>query len=120
MQGRAHPLLARDHLRLSNAAGILPKKYVFSSGHQSVTPFLSVAPPPKEILDPPLEKSNIKLTVPQGSVPGPRCFLLYINGIGNSISSNLKLFADDTLLNGLVHNASDALHLERDLDNLVI
>ena len=39
--------------------------------------------------------------------------------MGNNISSNLKLFADDTLLYGLVYNASDALHLQRDLDSLV-
>ena len=57
------------------------------------------------------EKSNVKSGVPQGTVLGPLCFLLYINDMGNNISSNLKLFADDTLLYGLVHNASDALHL---------
>ena len=66
------------------------------------------------------EKSNVKSGVPQGTVLGSLCFLLYINEMGNNISSNLKLFADDTLLYGLVHNASDALHLQRDLDSLVI
>ena len=65
------------------------------------------------------ENSNVKWGVPQGKVLGPLCFLLYINDIGNNISSNLKLFADDTLLYGLIHNANDALHLERDLDSLV-
>ena len=65
------------------------------------------------------EKSNVKSGVPQGTVLGPVCFLLYINDIGNNISSNLKLFADDTLLYGLIHNANDALHLQRDLDSLV-
>ena len=65
------------------------------------------------------EKSNVKSGVPQGTVLGPLCFLLYINDMENNISSNLKLFPDDTLLYGLVHNASDALHLQRDLDSLV-
>ena len=65
------------------------------------------------------EKSNVKSGVPQGTVLGSLCFLLYINDIDNNISSNLKLFADDNLLYGLVHNASDALHLQRDLDSLV-
>ena len=66
------------------------------------------------------EKSNVKSAVPQGTVLGPLCIiLLYVNDMGNNISSNLKLFADDTLLCGLVHNASDALHLQRDLDGLV-
>ena len=63
------------------------------------------------------EKSNVKSGVPQ--VLGPLCFSLYINDMGNNISSNLKLFADDTLLYGLVHNASDALHRQRGLDSLV-
>ena len=61
------------------------------------------------------EKSNAKSVVPQGTVLGP----LYINDMGNNISSNLKLFADETLLYGLVHNASDALHLQREVDSLV-
>ena len=38
-----------DDMQLSNATGILQKKNVVSSGHQSVTPFLSGAPPPKKI-----------------------------------------------------------------------
>ena len=65
------------------------------------------------------EKSNVKSGVPQGTVLGPLCFLLYINDLGNNISSNLKLFPNDTLLYGLVHNASDVLHHQRDLDSLV-
>ena len=42
-------------LRLPNTtqSGILPKKMWFIGVHQSVTPFLSGAPPPKKILDPP-------------------------------------------------------------------
>ena len=44
----------RDDPPLSNATGILHKKNVVSSGHQSVTPFLSGAPLLKKSLDPPL------------------------------------------------------------------
>lgn len=64
------------------------------------------------------QMSNVKSGVPQGTVLGPLCFLLYIYDTGNNISSNLKLFADDTHLYGLVHNATDALYLQRDLDSL--
>lgn len=65
------------------------------------------------------EKSIVNSGVPQGTVLGPLCFLLYINDMGNNISSNLKLFADDTLLYGLVHDANDAISLQQDLDRLV-
>ena len=50
---------------------------------------------------------------------GPLCFLLFVNDIGNDITSNIKLFADDTLLYGLVHNSDDAISLQSDLDKLV-
>jgi hypothetical protein len=43
--------------------------------------------------------------------------LLYINDMGNDISS--KLFADDSLMYGLVHNVNDALLLQQDLNKLV-
>ena len=56
--------------------------------------------------------------VPQGTVLGPLCFL-FVNDIGNDITSNIKLFADDTLLYGLVHNSNDAISLQSDLDKLV-
>ena len=65
------------------------------------------------------ERSYVRSGVPQGSVLGPLCFLLFVNDIGNDITSNIKLFADDTLLYGLVHNSDDAISLQSDLDKLV-
>ena len=57
--------------------------------------------------------------VPQGTVLGPLCFLLYINDMGNDTSSHLRLFADDSLLYREVTSAQDALLLQSDLDKLV-
>ena len=43
--------------------------------------------------------SNVNCGVPQGSVLWPLLFLVYVNDIGSAIlSSNFKLFADDTNL----------------------
>ena len=36
--------------------------------------------------------------VPQGTILGPIMFLLFINDIGDTIDSSIKLFADDCLL----------------------
>ena len=38
-----------------------------------------------------------------GSILGP-LFLIYINNLADSLSSNAKLFADDTSLFSIVHN----------------
>ena len=65
------------------------------------------------------EKSCVRSGVPQGTGLGPLCFLLFVHEIGNDITSNIKLFADDTLLYGLVHNSNDAISLQSDLDKLV-
>lgn len=59
--------------------------------------------------------------VPQGTVLGPLMFLLYINDIGDNISSKtkLKLFADDCLLFRPINNPIDQQQLQKDLDSLV-
>ena len=50
---------------------------------------------------------------------GPLCFLIFVNYLGNDITSNIKLFADDILLYGLVPNSDDGISLQSDLDKLV-
>ena len=57
--------------------------------------------------------------VPQGSVLGPILFLIYINDLDDSITSNVLKFADDTKLFRKVNTDGDKQHLQNNLDRLV-
>ena len=57
--------------------------------------------------------------VPQGSVLGLILFLIYINDLNYSITSNVLKFADDTKLYRKVNTDGDKQHLQNDLDRLV-
>ena len=54
--------------------------------------------------------------MPQGSVLGPQLFLVYINDLERNIKSNVKLFADDTMLFSIVNPEISANDLNHDLD----
>ena len=62
--------------------------------------------------------SNVISGVPQGSVLGPLLFLLYINDIGDNLTSTLRLFADDCLLYREITCSEDTIRLQADLDRV--
>ena len=56
--------------------------------------------------------------VPQGTVLGPLLFLCYINDLPNSVTSKIRLYADDVLLFSTVDTLEDCSQLQLDLGNL--
>ena len=61
--------------------------------------------------------STVESGVPQGSVLGFSLFLIYINDLERNIKSNIKFFADDTMLFSVVKDPTiSANNLNHDLD----
>ena len=65
------------------------------------------------------EFTSIESGVPQGSIFGPLLFLNYTNDLEKDIKSNLKFFADDTMLFSIVINPIlSAFDLNQDSDTI--
>ena len=66
------------------------------------------------------EEVKVESGVPQGTVLGPILFLCHINDLPSSVSSQVRLFADDCLLYRTIESVQDHLALQQDLNKLEI
>ena len=64
------------------------------------------------------EWTDVSSGVPQGSVLGPRLFIMYVNDLPDEVQSFTKLFADDAKLYKDLQNLEDFEMIQDDLNKL--
>ena len=67
------------------------------------------------------EQLNVLGYEPQGTVLGPRAFLIYVNDLPQAVGKEaiIKLFADDSKVYKMIKSITDCLCLQHTLFNLL-
>lgn len=60
--------------------------------------------------------ADVSSGVPQGSVLGPLFFLMFINDLRANLTSTMRLFADDAVIDWLIENSHSTQLLQEDLN----